>query len=201
MTCPDLLPAFPHTAELIVNGHATLHDVDFDTSCGYVSIDEARILWFLALAFPGVWVEIGSHTGFSGAHIAAAGVELFALDPAYHDSAFRARAVENWTRAGVRHRIRDIPGSSRDWLPGLGVTIDGAFVDGDHDAPAPLLDAQLLLPHLAEHAVVVFHDAVGQPVLDAVEWLAEQGFGKLMYESMSRLAICARTDDDLELQP
>lgn len=198
---PDLLPAFPHTAEFIVNGRPTMHDVDFQPSCGYVSIDEARILWQAARDFPGTWCEIGSHTGFSGAHIAHGlddhGVgdgALVAIEPQYVYLDFFRRARANWHRADVDHLIFPIAALSGSYFDGCRETFTGAFVDGDHEPGKPQEDAATLLPRMAGRCVIVLHDGVGQPVLDAADWLAEQGFTVRIYDTMARLVVCWRGD-------
>ncbi len=195
MTFPDLRHAFPHTAELIVHGHSTLQDIDFNPGCGYVSIDEARILYALACDFPGNWCEVGSHTGFSGAHIASApDVHLYAIEPMFAVDDFAVRTAQNWLRAGVDEHVTFVPGYSYQWLPDCDVTFAGAFVDGDHSPGKPLEDAQLLLPLLHERAVVVFHDNIGQPVTEAIWWLLARGFQLREYDTMTRLAVCWRGD-------
>lgn len=196
---PDLLPTFPHTAEFIVNGQPTLHDVDFQPSCGYVSIDEARILWNCARA-------IGSHTGFSGAHIAdglaADGnidvAALVAIEPQYVYLDFFQRARENWQRASVDELIYPVAALSTSYFEGCRETFTGAFVDGDHEPGKPLEDARMLLPHLADRAVVVFHDGVGAPVWEAARFMEVQGFQLREFNTMARLLVCWRGDDEWE---
>lgn len=195
---PDLLPAFPHTAEFQVHGQTTLHDVDFQPSCGYVSIEEARILFNCARAFRGTWVEIGSHTGFSGAHIAAAGVDLVAVEPQYVYLDFFARARENWRRAGVDEQIYPIAALSSSYFEGCRETFAGGFIDGDHDPGKPLEDARMLLPRLADRAVVVLHDGVGEPVWHAARFLERKGFRVRAFETMAQLIVCWRGDDSWE---
>jgi predicted O-methyltransferase YrrM len=204
MTCPDLRPAFPHTAELLVDGHVHLHDVDFDTECGYVSAQEARLLYAIAASrMPGRWIELGSHTGWSAAHVAAAGWYVTAVDPRFAEPDFRRRASENLDRAGASGRVVLTASTSEERLTQSQekrLHFSGAFVDGDHEHP--LRDAQLLLPWLSEQAVVVFHDHVGQPVRDAVAWLAEQGFHVRVYDTSREMAVCWRGGwEPPELQP
>jgi predicted O-methyltransferase YrrM len=207
VTFPDLLPAFPHTAEFIVNGLPTLHDIDFQPSCGYVSIEEARILWQCARDFPGTWVEIGSHTGFSGAHIADGLVapnapwgRLVAIEPQFVYLDFFARARENWRRAFVDEVVFPVAALSKDYFAGCVETFSGAHVDGDHGLGKPLEDARMLLPRLAERAVVIFHDGSGQPVHEAAAFMGHQGFQVRTYSTMGTLTVCWRGEwDGVEL--
>jgi predicted O-methyltransferase YrrM len=196
-SCPDLRQAFPHTEEFIVNGLPTRHDVDFHPSCGYVSQDEARLLWLIARAFRGVWCEIGSHTGWSGAHIAAARVALVAIEPKFVYLSFFRRARHNWRRAGVDHRIYPVAARSGDYFKDCRETFAGVFVDGDHEPDHPLEDARDLLPHLADRGVVVFHDFNVKPIRGAVTWLVRHhGFRFHVYNTVGMLTVCWRGDDD-----
>lgn len=196
---PDLRPAFPHTAEFIVNGKPTLHDIDFQPSCGYVSVDEARILWQCARDFPGTWCEIGSHTGWSGAHIARGlrppdewSGKLVAIEPQFVYLSFFERARDNWQRAEVDDVIFPVAARSQDYFAGCVETFAGVFVDGDHSPGEPLKDARMVLPRLAERAVVVFHDGSGQPVHEAAAFMGAQGFTVHVYPSMATLTVCWR---------
>lgn len=49
----------------------------------------------------------------------------------------------------------------------------GAFIDGEHCPPFPLVDSMLTAPFLAESACVIYHDAIGSPVVAGVHWMAE----------------------------
>lgn len=195
ITGPDLLPAFPHAEPFVIGGHMTHHDRDFDTHCGYLSPDEAAILHTIAKDFPGLWCEIGSHTGWSGAHIATAGCDLVALEPRFVELPFYARAVENWNRCGLSDRIYPMSMRSDQYFAcNTQEMFDGAFVDGDHDPPMPWNDAQLVLPRLKERAVVVFHDFVGWPVRDGVRLLVNEGFRFRAYNTAQMLGVCWRGD-------
>jgi hypothetical protein len=113
MTIPDLRPAFPF-ATPITNyrnspGHTQLCDREFFDSCGYATDDEAAILYRMAKTYGGDWLEIGSHTGWTAAHIIAGGANQYTgLDPEYghpqynktmEPFRFLKRAAENIKRA------------------------------------------------------------------------------------------------------
>lgn len=186
---PNLRGAFPHAIPL--EAYGTLQDETFNPGCGYTSAEESAILYRLACSFPGDWIEFGSHTGWSGAYIASAGVTLHAVEPMFRTHAFYQRARRNWERAGVLDRI--IPYACYSHQLDLdGASFAGAFVDGDHEPGEPLRDAQLLLPRMRGRCVIVFHDYIGQPVIEAVDWVAEQGFRVMVYETTQRLAVCCR---------
>jgi len=192
---PNLLPAFPHTAEFIVHGQTTLHDIDFQPSCGYVSVQEARLLWQAARDFPGTWCEVGSHTGWSGAHIAY-GLDdlgdLVAIEPQFVYLDFFKRARDNWHRAGVDPFIYPVAALGKDYFAGCVETFSGGFIDGDHSPGKPLEDARMLMPHLADRSVVLFHDGVGEPVHEAASYMRHQGFQVKVLETMARMVVCWR---------
>lgn len=191
---PYLRFAFPHAEPCDLEWLGTLQDDTFNPGCGYTTTAESALLYRLACAFPGEWIEIGSHTGWSGAHIASApGVMLHAVEPMFKVAAFYRRALENWARAGVLHRI--VPHSACSWELTLdGETFQGAFVDGDHEPGQPLRDAEILLPLMAERCVIAFHDHVGPPVQEAVTWLTGHGFNSVVYLTVQQLAVCWRGD-------
>lgn len=197
ITGPDLLPAFPNAEPFVIGGHLTHHDKDFDTHCGYLSPDEAAILHTIAKDFPGLWCEIGSHTGWSGAHILTAGNDLVAMEPRFVELPFRERTRENLARVygpGVGTFYGMSMRSDQYFACNTAEMFDGAFVDGDHDPPMPWNDAQLVLPRLKERAVVVFHDFVGWPVRDGVRYLIGEGFKFRVYNTAQMLGVCWRGD-------
>lgn len=193
----DLRYAFPHARPLTANGRPTLQDPDFNPGCGYVSDEEAAVLYETARLFPGVWCEIGSHTGWSGAHIVKGCGSLVALEPQFCQYEFFRRARDNWIRANVWDRVLPIAQTSDTFFADGGardVRFSGCFIDGDHEPGKPLTDAQLVLPRMQDRCAVVFHDALGQPVQEAVEWIAAQGFQVQPYETMARLVVCRREE-------
>lgn len=196
VTAPDLRYAFPHTDPIIINGLPTLTDRDYNPGCGYISANESAILHRAAEAFPGVWVEIGAHTGWSGAYIAHGAGELVALEPMFYNLGFYRRARENWQRAGVWDKVLPIAEGSTSFFGKGGAadqTFTGAFIDGDHEPGMPLKDAQLVLPRMTDRCCIVLHDFVGPPVREAVTWLVrEHGFRFRVYGTMGMLAVCWR---------
>lgn len=193
---PNLRPAFRYAEPLTVNGDETLTDPDFNPGCGYISQTEAHLLYRIACDFPGDWVEIGSHTGWSGAHIAAArGVTLHAIEPLLAHPDFSLRTYGNWRRAKVDQHIRAHAVLAQKFFEqGPGIRFAGAFVDGDHDPPHPTLDTYMVLGDLADRCVVVYHDHVGRPVQEAVSVLRSRRFHVHVYETAQQLAVCWRGD-------
>lgn len=85
---------------------------------------------------------------------------------------------------GVRYAI----GSSPQDVPALAVgaaPFDYAFIDGGHQGVQPTLDVVALLPFLAAHGMLAFHDVGSGATLDAVG-LAVQRLGGEVYQMATR---------------
>jgi predicted O-methyltransferase YrrM len=193
----DVEPAFVHAKPMKTYrnapGHTVLCDPEIDAGCGYATHDEAALLTALAARLPGRWLEIGAHTGWTAAHLAlgSPAVRVVALDPAFGDARFLSRTRENLERALVWQQI-DLVGESSVNFPFVG--FDGVFVDGEHKAPCPLLDAQIAEKALQPTGVIAFHDALGAPVQEGVEYLVKRGFKWRLYRTPQLLAVCWRGD-------
>ena len=199
LRCPDLEPAFIHTFRTVGGcNHDALHDEDFDRGCGYMHHDEAAILYHIARAVGGDWVEIGTHTGWSAAHVALGANSVAGLDPSLRGAGFWARANENLTAAGVRERVALWPMTSAEYFAEYAISrVDGVVIDGNHTAPNPLEDARMALKVLKPRGAVVFHDCVGQPVFDAVQFLLAAGFKFRAYNTPQMLTVCWRGDIEM----
>ena len=108
---------------------------------GFVSRDEAMILYNTALRFRGQRVlEIGCWLGWSMCHLALGGVSLDVLDPALADPAIRGSVEASLVAAGVRGRVNLVAAGSPDGIAPLasGRRWSLMFVDGDHEGDAPV---------------------------------------------------------------
>lgn len=207
---PDLLPLFPYAEEKdpkTVNWeylrYETPHIWRSDTrddkpwNTGNVSVEEAACLYTLAKQFGGKRaLEIGSHFGWTAAHILSAGVHLDCIDPEF--SAFgRSEAV-----AAVLDQV-DTNGDYRLWggfSPDLVDEVRATkrepfsfvLIDGSHDADAPRLDAQAVLPHLANNCVVVFHDLTSPFVERGLYVFRQEGFQTRLFNTMQILGVAWR---------
>lgn len=112
-------------------------------------------------------LELGSCFGVSGAYQAAAfeqrdGGTFVMCEGA---PAFAAFAERNLTALGLTcHRV--VPGRFADTLPGVLAElhpIDFAYIDGHHDEHATIEYFEMLRPHLAATAVIVFDDIHWSP--------------------------------------
>jgi len=142
---------------------------------------DAHALYCLVKTYaPETIVEIGTFTGFSTSLLAQAALEngkgkIYCFDPnlthvEVSKPLSHARAL--WTRLGVSHLIEVHEGFFSDpqdpsirGAPVLGwrvaellPPVDLAFIDGSHATVDVVSDFRLLLPALADKAVLVFHD-------------------------------------------
>ncbi len=205
----DLRPYFHHT-EWRPMPHSAGVDVGSDWTdkaaddpvfgiykrCGFWTTVEASILHSCASQVKGSWLEIGSHTGWTTAHIAEPGNQVAAIDPMYANDEFRARALENLTNCGVADRVAlCVATSDLYFVIAHKERYAGVCIDGNHDSPHPLRDAQNAHAVLENRGVILFHDAKGQPVLDGVAWLIEQGYKARVYGLTHGVAVCWRGND------
>jgi len=212
LTAPDLTPHFKHLHSRVM-GHSFGHDVLSDWAdkadddpvfgiykrCGFWTHDEAAILYNVAKSVPGeYWADIGAHTGWTTAHIMAAGKKCPGIDPMFMNTEFMSRFDDNiWAATG---RLSNMFGASSEvwfshYYAGTDLIRSGWCIDGDHETGQPLIDAQGAVAHLASGGVILFHDFVGLPVREAVRWLmTERGMRVKLYLTPHVVACCWRGD-------
>jgi len=198
LTCPDLYPAFAPRVECKPRhnslGHDVLSDPAREPECGFLTHDEAAILYNVALRFRGpldsLWLVIGGAAGWSAFHLSAAACNVVALDPLYRDFEMMSRARAN---VGSAHVIFCYE-SSDEYLAAhkCDPPFQGVLIDGDHSAPQPLNDAKNAAANLSECGVIVLHDVLGGPVQEAVIWLLDNGFKARIYWTPHVMAVCWR---------
>jgi hypothetical protein len=66
------------------------------------------------------------------------------------------------------------------------------FIDGDHEAPAPVLDCQVCAEHAAADAMVVMHDLNAPAVGEGLTYLRDLGWNVLLYQTMQIMAVAWR---------
>lgn len=210
LTAPDLTPHFKHLISRPMP-HSFGHDVPSDWGdkadddpqfglykrCGMWTHDEAAILYNVARGRRHA-LDIGAHTGWTTAHMAAAHCSVTLVEPMHRLEVWQTR-VERNLRAfwhgifGISHSTADVFFESPDdWLPWN--EWDLIVVDGDHLAPHPMRDAQNAAKHLVDTGVILLHDAMGKPVYDAAIWLMDQGFHCRIYWTPHVIACCWRGD-------
>lgn len=174
--------------------------------CGMWTIDEAAILYNIAKQVGGAWVDIGSHTGWTAAHLLSAGCwRVAAVDPMYKVQEFAKRALDNLkTPTGALGYVLLCDTKSDRFfasppVPAPGFSLidqgyNGVVIDGDHDTPHPLQDAQNAHKYLAADGVILLHDAIGEPVQEGVLWLIDHGYKCKVYSTPHVVACCWRGD-------
>lgn len=218
LRCPDLSPNFEHL-HVRPMPHAFGHSVPSDwadkraddpqfgiyKNCGMWTHDEAAILFQVAKQIGGFWLDIGAHTGWTSAHIDA-GVKLH---PDHGKKGFnnapKVVPVDPMFRVDeFAQRFRNNTGFPFDRLAAQtsseyfavhdngGDCFDGICVDGDHEPGEPLKDAKNAYRHLEPTAVMLFHDFIGRPVREAVEWVRNQGMKCRVYYTPHMIALCWR---------
>ena len=208
LTCPDLTPYFKHTVSRPMP-HSFGHDVLSDWGdkadddpifgiykrCGFWTHDEVAILYNIAKQLGGRWLDIGGHTGWTAAHVAAAGCEVHSIEPMYrgeYGMEWNRRLIENFSDLNGQilpatfHAIR-----SDEFFAVNVPDFKGVVIDGDHDRPHPLNDA---IESANRSNLILFHDAIGEPAQEGIRYLVEHGFNLKIYETPHVVACCWHGD-------
>ncbi len=164
---------------------------------GFVSRDEASILYSTALRFQGErGLEIGCWQGWSACHIAAAGVHLDVIDPVLGNQLFRPTIESSFRRAGVTAAVVLHAATSPAAIPLLaaknGEPWSFFFIDGDHEGDAVLNDTIACVAHAAEDCVIMFHDLASPYVAKGLEWLRCRGWNTRVYHTSQIMATAWR---------
>ena len=164
---------------------------------GFVSRDEAHILYNSALLCRDMpALEIGCWMGWSACHLALAGPTLDVIDPLLSHPEILLSVRVSLAGANVLHRVRLIPESS----PAAVLRLHKAetrrwgfiFVDGNHDRPGPLHDATAVHQVAADDAMVLFHDLVSPEVAEGLDYLRDQGWNTMLYQTVQIMGVAWR---------
>jgi len=201
----DPTPAFPDLTAgaprgLIIDGRSISdpHKWYYDRrqQTGFLNTDEANLVHQLALPFAGRRaLEIGCASGYSSWHLLAAGLELVICDPLLQFEENRdavSRALEEFSG---HHAFIGVP--SPDGAREIGRVMGPwafVFIDGNHDAPQPIIDAAVARHFCAADAMIVFHDAVLLPVFEAMVMLVAMGWKARIYHTSQVIGCCWRGD-------
>lgn len=206
---PDLFPLFPHLED---TDPATCPDPRLrravphiwrtdarepSRATGVISVEEAAVLHAAASTRSGRrGLEIGSHFGWSTAHLLAAGLDLDAIDPAFGDPVRESQVGESlapWLETG---RVRLWAGFSPNVLELVAASAPDpygfAFIDGLHSNDGPINDVVGVEPHLSSDAMLVFHDLTFPDVASAVRLLKSKGWNIRTYNTMQVMAAAWR---------
>ncbi|MBP5232739.1 MAG: glycosyltransferase, partial [Planctomycetes bacterium] len=165
-------------------------------SVGFLSRDEAILLHNAALPFAGEnGLEIGCFMGWSACHLALAGLQLDVIDPFLDREVFRGSVTASLTAAGVIDRVNLIAGRSPGMVEQLfasGKRWKFIFIDGDHEAPGPRLDAEVCEKYAPEGALIMFHDVAAPAVADGVRYFRDKGWNVRLYHTTQIMAAAWR---------
>ena len=168
-----------------------------DPLMGFVSRDEASILYNMARSFAGrAALEIGCWRGWSTCHLGLGGVHLDVLDPVLGEPERRAEIEAMLECAGIAGNVRLHAGSSPEGIAGLaaqrGEKWSLFFIDGDHELLAPSHDVEACLDHAAPDAAFLFHDLASPDVADGLRILEGCGFNVMLYQTMQIMGVAWR---------
>jgi|GEM_PF-508071 len=166
---------------------------------GFISRDEAHILYNTALKFKGKRaLEIGCWMGWSSCHLALAGVELDVIDPILAKPEFYTSVSNSLETAGILNSVRLIPGYSPQKVEELAAESQHQwsliFIDGNHEAPGPLNDAIACEQLATEDALILFHDLASPDVTQGLDYLKQQGWQTMIYQTMQIMGVAWRGD-------
>ena len=155
---------------------------------GLVNRDEAHILYNSALQFKGKHVlEIGCWVGWSACHLALAGVKLDVVDPLLAKPEFYNSVYDSLKTEKVVNEVNLVAGNSPQEVEILGTQFQRPwsliFIDGNHDAPAPLDDAIVCERLAAEDAIILFHDLMSPEVAQGLDYLKQKGWNTIVYQT------------------
>lgn len=166
---------------------------------GFVNRDEAHILYNTALKFRGKpALEIGCWMGWSACHLALGGVKLDVIDPLLSTELFYQSVTESLGSAGVAESVTLIPGHSPEQVEELANQYPRQwsliFIDGYHEAPAPLQDAQICERFAAADALILFHDLASPDVAQGLDYLKHRGWQTMIYQTAQIMGVAWRGD-------
>jgi len=170
------------------------------SSVGFVSRDEAHLLYNNALSFRGKQaLEIGCWMGWSACHLALAGVELDIIDPVLANQEIQKSVVASLQAAldstGQKRRIRLHPTQSPqqvDQLGHQGMRWSLFFIDGDHESPGPLRDAQACEKYAEDDAMTLFHDLAAPAVAQGLDYYRQRGWNTMVYQTKQIMGVAWR---------
>lgn len=213
IVAPDLTPHFKHLQSRELAGYSFGHDVLSDwgdkspddpvfglyTKCGFWSHDEAAILYAIGKEKPGRWLDIGAHTGWTTAHLAAAGCRVTALEPMSALGGWQRRIEENLKAPELWDGVEEVCYLRSDqWFetdsPFHPSRFRGVVIDGDHEWGHPKADALGAHARLEPDGVILFHDGMGGPTWEGVYALLDLGYRCHVYLT-PQIVMCCYNDE------
>ncbi|MEQ8752029.1 MAG: glycosyltransferase [Coleofasciculus sp. G1-WW12-02] len=164
---------------------------------GFLNRDEAHILYNTALNFKGKRaLEIGCWLGWSACHLGLAGVELDVIDPLLVQHEFYQSVSSSLRDANVLDSVNLIAGCSPQKIEELATQFQRKwsliFIDGSHEAPAPLNDAIMCEKFAEVDALILFHDLASPDVAEGLDYFKEKGWQTMVYQTMQIMGVAWR---------
>ena len=193
---PNMIVGEPQTSQWPYLRREIQHNWYVDrraASVGFLSRDEAHILYNTALQFSGKKaLEIGCWLGWSACHLALAGVELNVVDPLLERDDIRQSVIDSIQGAlnasGVQTTVELIPGYSPQRVEALAAQFNRKwsliFIDGEHEGDGPLNDAIACEKFAEKDAIILFHDLAAPAVAKGLDYLKERGWNTVIYQTM-----------------
>jgi hypothetical protein len=167
--------------------------------CGFLTRDEANILFNAALQFSGKpALEIGSHTGWSTVHIALSGVKLDVIEPQLtFDPRILLGIIESLRLAGASKNVNLVHGFSPEAVHELAKNQQRKwsfiFIDGNHNADYPLNDAKVCSEYAAEDCMIFFHDLAFPDVARGWRYfVGKDGWNTRIYHTQQLMGLAWR---------
>ncbi len=160
---------------------------------GYASYEEATCLYNLARPFAGkMGLEIGTHFGWTAAHLRKANLELDCVDPAFQDPERLQAVSEVFDQIPSDRPYRLHAMHSPECLQGLNTKWSFIFIDGYHEGLAPENDAKGVIGLCEEDAMVVFHDMFSPHVARGLAVFKEAGWNVRLFHTMQIIGVAWR---------
>jgi len=211
-----LVASGPDNAEMAEPASPVLRRVPhFEKVEGWLKLPGAEFLFAAAASVrSGCIVEVGSYRGRSTVALCAGSmaggkVPVYAIEPHEHfvgmkggvfgpsdrRAFFRAMLLTKFAST-----VRLINASSEVVTPGWDKSVSLLYIDGDHRYEAVFRDFACWRPHLADRALVIFHDVAGAgPALLIKDLLAEGALTHL--QTVGRLAMFSFHAVEVAVEP
>ncbi|WP_019501581.1 class I SAM-dependent methyltransferase [Pseudanabaena sp. PCC 6802] len=205
-TCfPHMIVGDTHTCGWRYLRREIPHNWYVDRRCqsiGFLSRDEAHILYNNALQFAGKRaLEIGCWMGWSACHLALAGVNLDVIDPLLSRSPNQESTIGSLESASKTFgtfgkEVTLMAGYSPQKVDELAAQKQRRwsliFIDGNHDAPYPLNDAITCEKYAEPDAMILFHDLASPDVAQGLDYLRDRGWNTMIYQTMQIMGVAWR---------
>ncbi|MEI2418643.1 class I SAM-dependent methyltransferase, partial [Arthrospira platensis SPKY2] len=121
---------------------------------------------------------------------------LDVIDPGLANPVFASRVGSALQAAGVTERVELIAGYSPAKVAEIARSCHRRwsliFIDGNHEAPGPFLDAQICEQVAADDALILFHDLVSPDVFAGWNYFRDRGWNVAIYQTKQIMGVAWR---------